>query len=154
MTKNAKNSLNTWIILTMREGRDGGRVALLTGSMFTFDKILSSHPRVARHFKISEIRNKERWQIYFSQFKAKFDIPRAVFLFLINSNLFLANNSMARELKKKDWNNRQINKHTRARILFFNTASVSIRLRNCLLRCLSLDNFSGNKTLVNLRKVS
>ena len=41
-------------------------------------------------------------------------------------------------------------KHTRARNFFCNTTSVTIRRRNSLLRCLSLDIFSSNKALVNL----
>ena len=42
-----------------------------------------------------------------------------------------------------------INKHTGARNLFFNTTNVIIRHRNSLLRCLSLHIFSSNKALVN-----
>ena len=46
--------------------------------------------------------------------------------------------------------NRQINKHTWARNLFFNTTSANIRHGNSLLCCLSPDVFTSNKALVNL----
>ena len=51
-------------------------------------------------------------------------------------NISVTSNQLVRELAC-DWNNRQINKHTWARNLFFNTTSVKIWCRNSLLCCLS-----------------
>ena len=64
-------------------------------------------------------------------------------------NISVTSNQLVRELAC-DWNNRQINKHTWARNLFFNTTSANIWHGNSLLCCLSPDVFTSNKALVNL----